>query len=335
MLRVTEHSSPNYPARTYENARVADLTVAFALDFNTAGERLTKRAAGERYTYVSLNCTSKVAGEKLARYLREFQVRTLNIAGNGIYSLAEHGWTQKRLDLFVFETLRVATKEWPLKEIVSGGQTGADLAGVTAAVALGIDAEARLPKGFIQRSLDNQDRTHTREEIIQQIEAGAAQIAKALEEVRKVLREFTRIIPDVEHRREIGRSLDQRSPTTASRREPRLFNIKRDKDIPSEAVYIGRGTWRGQRSELGNPFAIGVDGGRYEVCDKFQEWASTQPDVMAKIESLRGKDLVCYCAPYRCHGDWILRMANRELSPSSIEQTSISAQSAVEFDPQI
>jgi hypothetical protein len=30
---------------------------------------------------------------------------------------------------------------------------------------------------------------------------------------------------------------------------------------------------------------------------------------MAALPELRGKDLVCWCAPLACHGDLILRLA--------------------------
>lgn len=62
------------------------------------------------------------------------------------------------------------------------------------------------------------------------------------------------------------------------------------------SVYIGRG------SPWGNPFKIGINGNRDEVCDKFG--AHILP--ILDIEPLRGKNLVCFCAPLRCHGDSIL-----------------------------
>lgn len=69
-----------------------------------------------------------------------------------------------------------------------------------------------------------------------------------------------------------------------------------DDDRPN-AVYIGRG------SPWGNPFIIGVDGDRDDVCDLFEKLTLPHLD----LEPLRGKDLVCFCAPNRCHGDSILR----------------------------
>lgn len=73
-----------------------------------------------------------------------------------------------------------------------------------------------------------------------------------------------------------------------------------------EAVYIGRG------SMWGNPFVIGKDGTRDEVCEKHQAklWADTQAGwvTLEQLASLHGKSLICHCAPRRCHGH-TLKMA--------------------------
>ncbi len=79
---------------------------------------------------------------------------------------------------------------------------------------------------------------------------------------------------------------------------PKVYN--RHSGYPRNAVYIGRGTpW-------GNPFIIGKDGTRDEVCDKFEKEILPNLD----ISFLKGKNLLCSCAPQRCHGDSILRKAN-------------------------
>ena len=77
---------------------------------------------------------------------------------------------------------------------------------------------------------------------------------------------------------------------------PRVLNKHRDQIGPDD-MYIGRG------SPWGNPFKIGRDGTRDEVCDRFQREVLPTLD----LEPLRGKNLVCFCAPARCHGDSILR----------------------------
>lgn len=80
---------------------------------------------------------------------------------------------------------------------------------------------------------------------------------------------------------------------------PRVLNKHKD-GMPLGSVYCGRG------SPYGNPFKIGVHGTRDEVCDRFER------EVLPKIDTLplRGKDLVCFCAPKRCHCDALLREAN-------------------------
>ncbi len=76
---------------------------------------------------------------------------------------------------------------------------------------------------------------------------------------------------------------------------------------PPDAVYIGRGTpW-------GNTFVIGEDGDRDEVCDKYEAKVERTPGMKARIrQELKGRDLVCSCKPKRCHGDYLLKVANQE-----------------------
>jgi hypothetical protein len=76
-------------------------------------------------------------------------------------------------------------------------------------------------------------------------------------------------------------------------------------NAPADAVYIGRGTpW-------GNPFVMGVDGNRNEVCNKYLVSLLENPLLVARIKrELRGKDLVCSCKPRQCHGDDLLDIAN-------------------------
>ena len=80
-----------------------------------------------------------------------------------------------------------------------------------------------------------------------------------------------------------------------------IYN-KHHRNAPAEAVYIGRG------SPWGNPFVIGADGDRDEVCDRFEREVLPTLD----IERLRGRPMVCFCAPSRCHGDSILKALNRK-----------------------
>lgn len=64
----------------------------------------------------------------------------------------------------------------------------------------------------------------------------------------------------------------------------------------SSDLYIGR------PSKWGNPFTIGRDGTREDVVRKYAEWIVNQPDLLRDLHELRGRTLVCWCAPQMCHG---------------------------------
>lgn len=86
---------------------------------------------------------------------------------------------------------------------------------------------------------------------------------------------------------------------------PKVYN-KHQAGVPKEAKYCGRG------SPHGNPFKIGAMWNgksmtRDDVCDRFEREILPNLD----ISSLRGCDLVCFCAPERCHCDAILKKANK------------------------
>lgn len=57
---------------------------------------------------------------------------------------------------------------------------------------------------------------------------------------------------------------------------------------------------------------IGKDGTREDVIKKYEAWLIKNAELLAacKLE-LKGKDLLCYCSPLPCHGDVLLRMANK------------------------
>lgn len=84
--------------------------------------------------------------------------------------------------------------------------------------------------------------------------------------------------------------------------------------IPSDAVYIGR------PSKWGNPFShiSAASLAKYHVetrdqaVDKFYWWITLGDGryLLPDLEELRGKDLVCFCKPKRCHGDILLVLAN-------------------------
>lgn len=80
---------------------------------------------------------------------------------------------------------------------------------------------------------------------------------------------------------------------------PKVYNKRRDQ-IPIGAVYCGRGT------PYGNPYKMNCEEERNLVCDQFEMHVLPNLDV----SPLKERDLVCWCAPLRCHCDAILKKAN-------------------------
>jgi uncharacterized protein DUF4326 len=87
---------------------------------------------------------------------------------------------------------------------------------------------------------------------------------------------------------------------------PKVYN-KRGV-YPADATYVGRPT------KWGNPFIIGRDGTRIEVVEKFRSYLNGRgQELLSEIGELRGKDLVCWCAPEACHADVLLEIANEKI----------------------
>ena len=171
-ITILEHSSASYAPRTYANAAKGDVTIALAIDYNTAGERLTHKAAGDKYLKLDPQNVEKIDNSRLLwHWIYPLEGRVINVAGNGIYTLQKHGIKQSHMNWYLLDILEIVHKHAPISKIVSGGQTGVDIAGGWAGVKLGIDVELLLPKGYLQRHEDGVDRYHTREEILSQLYA--------------------------------------------------------------------------------------------------------------------------------------------------------------------
>ena len=177
-VSVVEHQSPGYRERTKHNADSAGLTVAIAADYGTAGERLTKSVAGDKYLAIPLDVAPDKGGVRLAKAMRQIGTTTLNVAGNGIYTLASDGHTQASINQHVYDLIAAAHKLLPITKIVTGGQTGVDLAGAVAAHKLGIPVAVTMPKGFVQRNAMGKDAQHTAAQIQAQITEGATALGK-------------------------------------------------------------------------------------------------------------------------------------------------------------
>lgn len=86
--------------------------------------------------------------------------------------------------------------------------------------------------------------------------------------------------------------------------------------IDQGAVYVGR------PSKWGNPYTIGkcysvwlerktIPFSREDVIKAYKEYMINMPALTKEAkEELKGKDLICWCAPEACHADVLLEIAN-------------------------
>lgn len=84
-------------------------------------------------------------------------------------------------------------------------------------------------------------------------------------------------------------------------------------------------TWSGpgikvcRGTPFGNPFthldgptlAKFKVGSRAEAIERYKDWFMEQPELIDRLPELRGKTLLCYCAPKSCHGDYLAECAGR------------------------
>ena len=88
--------------------------------------------------------------------------------------------------------------------------------------------------------------------------------------------------------------------------------------VVNKRTYKGEyGLYIGRPSVLGNPFPLKIETDRNKICDQYQQWFDKQIkeknlNVLAALKNLNSigekfghLDLVCFCAPKRCHGETI------------------------------
>lgn len=169
MINIREHKSSSYAPRTYHNA-AQGVTLAYAVDHNTAGEKLTQKAAGDKIVMIDANlCDDLTAARALYSMLKKKDSHVVNVAGNGIYTFSKHGFGQQNVNDAIFNILYTVSQHWQIDHIVSGGQSGSDLAGLIAAVRLGIECTGMWPNGYKMRFENGVDVNHTPDQIMELI----------------------------------------------------------------------------------------------------------------------------------------------------------------------
>lgn len=75
--------------------------------------------------------------------------------------------------------------------------------------------------------------------------------------------------------------------------------------VPHNAVYVGRPTI------FGNPYEMKSEKDRDRVCDLYEIHARKMMNsvwFVEELKKLKGKDLVCWCYPKRCHAETLIKL---------------------------
>jgi len=87
-----------------------------------------------------------------------------------------------------------------------------------------------------------------------------------------------------------------------------VANQQRDKNLIAWAEKNGKAVRVDRGSIYGNPFVMGQDGDRDEVCDAYRDhYLPHKPSILKTLPSLKGKVLICHCYPDRCHAHSLIQ----------------------------
>lgn len=65
-------------------------------------------------------------------------------------------------------------------------------------------------------------------------------------------------------------------------------------------------------SDWACPYRVGEDGTRPQVVAKYRTYLQTRPDLLDRLDELRGRRLACWCPPLPCHGDALVELVERD-----------------------
>ena len=152
MITFFEDEDSGYRNRTEVNVKEADITIAFAVDYTTSGEYLTKnftlKHSKPYYAFPLRSDNFEKNVQEVLSIIKDNNCRKINVAGNGIFTLTKYGISQEECDDYIFHALKAIVQDTNIEVIRSGGQTGADESGLKAALKLKIEGISYCPKGW-------------------------------------------------------------------------------------------------------------------------------------------------------------------------------------------
>ena len=160
-------------------------------------------------------------------------------------------------------------------------------------------------------------------EVVQQAEQTNQPITAA--KVQEVVNTFKQAKQDYREAREVQRAEQLQKKTEGTtvpidqleriakleNGETVILNMNRDHHLLKFATDRGLYVRCDRFSDWGNPFIMGIDGSRDEVCELFDNmYMPYKKGLLSKIKDLKGKALGCHCYPERCHCETLKAYAN-------------------------
>ena len=158
-VRFEQHSSKEYPPRTLYNVKHSHATLSINHDPSSAGARLVRKLVAEYDRPHFESAYDVYFLESASHFLDRIDAPeiVLNVAGNGIGSFLEHGWSQFHVDDSIYELLSAVLPSSRVKTVRTGGQTGVDEAAAKSALRLGLEVVVTYPHGYRIRDETGKD----------------------------------------------------------------------------------------------------------------------------------------------------------------------------------
>lgn len=98
----------------------------------------------------------------------------------------------------------------------------------------------------------------------------------------------------------------------------RVINIRQfgsERTLPKDYIYVGRAFrrngWNLPQSPWANPFPVEANDHDHSIaCAKYDAYLRAKPLDYHGLLFLKGKTLVCWCKPKKCHADILAKLAD-------------------------
>jgi hypothetical protein len=151
-------------------------------------------------------------------------------------------------------------------------------------------------------------------EIRQALSAGTMSINQAHKEVLRVEQKQIRSEQEWTQGETVRKNRVLAGVTVVASKRRNSEGKEVDAALISWAEKNGKLVLVDRNTDWGNPFEMPADGDRDTVCDNFEEhYLPHKPSLLSNLPKLRGKVLLCWCHPDRCHAQTLANLVNEEV----------------------